>query len=823
MKTHIYLLISLFVASSTTPALSQKLISNSSLTGVCYAGNKINRIYIHPPDDFYKKAGPEGRARITVLYSGFSTQARTAVAYAASILESVLPADTKITISASWELITTAGVLGNSSITGYAGGWNIDAQNPLALYPVALAEKIGGESLNDSLESDITLRINNKINWYLGTDGNTPIARYDLVTIVLHELCHGLGFYDSMDTDNTIGWYGLDSIPLIYDTYIENFSGKRLTDTLAFTNYSEQLQKEYTGLNLYFNGPLLKTYTSGSRARIYAPAAWSPGSSLSHLDEAQTLEPNTLMTPFIDMGEAIHDPGKLTLSILGDLGWINTRIIHKSSHDTEGHLNELPLSVQIASDTTYNHQMVGAVYSYDKFATSDTLLMISPGSDNLYNCTIPVPSYNSEIQYYFYTEDYFKRLYRSPALIDSSRYTVYIGTDTTHPVISHTPLTSLLETVDTIKLNATATDNMGIDTVYAEYKVNEGQSVFIGLTAGVDNKYSLIINARSLLLNGGDSIQYRIFALDSAKVHNSAVLPKSGYFSVHIEDISSVLETYSTDFTGDAPADFINSGFKIDRPSGFNHYGLNSLHPYESSGDNAITIDYFSILRHPLKLNESGLVVSFNEIVLVEPGADGSVFGSEDFFDYVILEGSKNFGKTWFSLADGYDSRFYKPWETAYNSSTVGDNSTTTGNESMLHKHSIFFGPSGKISAGDTLLLRFRLYSDPLANGWGWVVEDLNIYPLVDAVEKITDATGIKIYPNPGRGTIRITTETTGADNLKPMKYNIFNTSGVCIQSNYLPGDIENVIDISDFPSGIYIIVLNRDDWIRAIKYSLIK
>ena len=36
------------------------------------------------------------------------------------------------------------------------------------------------------------------------------------------------------------------------------------------------------------------------------------------------------MTPYIDKGEAIHDPGKFTISILGDLGWINTRIIHKA-------------------------------------------------------------------------------------------------------------------------------------------------------------------------------------------------------------------------------------------------------------------------------------------------------------------------------------------------------------------------------------------------------------------------------------------------------------------------------------------------------------
>ncbi len=35
--------------------------------------------------------------------------------------------------------------------------------------------------------------------------------QYDLVTIVLHEVCHGLGFFDSMDTDNSIGWYGIGS------------------------------------------------------------------------------------------------------------------------------------------------------------------------------------------------------------------------------------------------------------------------------------------------------------------------------------------------------------------------------------------------------------------------------------------------------------------------------------------------------------------------------------------------------------------------------------------------------------------------------------
>jgi hypothetical protein len=217
------------------------------------------------------------------------------------------------------------------------------------------------------------------------------------------------------------------------------------------------------------------------------------------------------------------------------------------------------------------------------------------------------------------------------------------------------------------------------------------------------------------------------------------------------------------------------------------------------------------------------MLINFNEIVLVEPGESGSVFGSADFYDYVIVEGSKNFGKTWFGLSDGYDSRIVKSWETAYNNAIVGQNSTAAGNESMLHKHTIFYAPSDNISAGDTLLLRFRLYSDPFANGWGWVIEDLKINPLVDAVEKVVVDVTNKVYPNPGRGLIKISSGMAGSENGKHVRYNIYNSAGICIQSNYLSRDAETDVDISDYPTGIYIIVLYKDDWINTIKYTLIK
>jgi hypothetical protein len=825
------LLAGLLIFAPAHTLKSQNLIPNKSVTGICYAGNKINRIYIPPPPEYFKKDKQKGGGTVTIYYTGFSAQGKAALAKAGSILESILPAGTKVTIKASWEVISTAGVLGQSTITGYVGGWGIDALNPMAVYPVALAEKIAGKSLNTDEEGDLTLAINSSKNWYLGTDGNTPTTKYDLVTVALHEICHGLGFYDSMSTDATIGWYGIGSIPMIYDTFIENQSGNRLTDTSQFINYSSALRSQLTTAPLYFNGPLLKNYSvlnrySVTKARLYVPSTWDDGSSISHLDEQPaTLNQNALMTPFIDLGEAIHDPGKYTFSILGDLGWINTRFIHKKASDTEEHLTQITLTCAIKSDTLYNRNKVCVVYSFNKFRSHFTLDLYSPNSDENFMTTIYIPSYNSELQYYFFTEDCFSRLYRSPSLYKLNPYTVYIGTDTIKPVISNTPDPYYLETIDTIKFNATVTDNLGVDTVYVEYyiesKGNNGPLKYIGLKAGTSDSYSSFLNAKLLSLNGGDSLHYRIFAKDKASIPNKSVFPKTGFESVRIEDVGLTINSYSTDFSN-ASADFFNIGFTVSKPAGFSRYGLNSKHPYESPEDSTKSIEYTAMLRNPMKFNESGILITFNEIVLVEPGESGSLFGSSGFYDYVIAEGSRNFGKTWFALADGYDSRIETSWESAYNNNISGNNSTFVPTESMLKSHTVYYQPSDKISAGDTIMVRFRLYSDPFANGWGWVIEDLKINPLIDAIEKVSNGP-LQVYPNPGKGLIKINTNSLGSENGKPLHYSVFNSSGICIKKDRTAGNAESLIDISGYPTGFYILVLYSDGGVKTIKYSLIK
>lgn len=817
MKKFFLVFVLILSVCSGSVVSGQKLIPNSSVSGVCYAGKDISRIYVPPPADFLRKSGGKGHGTITIYYTGFTAQAKTAVEYAKTILESLLPADAKVTLQASFEKISIAGVLGNTVITGYAAGWGIDALNPRAFYPVALAEKISGESLNPDLQGDMVLRINNTIPWYFGTDGNTPVNKYDLVTVVLHEICHGLGFFDSMNTEGTLGFYGSGSIPMIYDTFLEDASGKKLTDTLQIPNSSIILGSLLTGGQIFFKGIIQKT-----RVKLYAPSAWDSGSSISHLDESSTLKEQALMTPFINLGEAIHNPGPITASILNDLGWINTRIVHEPPGDTESNITQIQLKTEIKSDTSYNRSSVAVVYSFDNFNSSDTSYMTSPGSDDKYTSTINIPSYNSTLLYYFYVEDYFKRIYRSPSLNDVLKYKMRIGKDTTKPVITHTPLKYYLESVDSIKFSAVATDNIGVDSVIVEYKVNNGTSLFFGLNSLTNDAFSRSLYAKNLNLNGGDSIRYRIIATDKAAVPNSSVLPESGYFSVGIEDIGNVIESYSTNFSNGS-ADFFNIGFSIQKPAGFTAYGLHTKHPYESPGDNDKIIEYTAMLRHPFKFKESGLMFNYNEIVLVEPGEVGSTYGSDAFYDYVIIDGSKDLGKTWFDLVSGYDSHYSSSWETAYNSLIAGQNSLFEGKETMLKKHTVFIAPSAKISAGDTLLVRFRLYSDPFANGWGWAIEDLKINPLIDAIEQKSIDDKVKIYPNPGNGIIKISSYLSNSGSGKPLRYSVFNSSGYSIVNDYLPDGQESVINITEFSSGMYFILLYFDDGIKTFKYNLIK
>jgi hypothetical protein len=261
-------------------------------------------------------------ATISVTYNGFTPQAQAAFQYAVDIWESLLVSNVEIKVDAYWKPFGP-GVLGSCGPdyfirdfgAGVAGTW----------YPAALANKVAGSDLDPS-GGDITANFSSTFNWYLGTDGNTPSNQFDFATVVLHELGHGLGLIGLMSVDSGTGqgqWGYGTGYPGIYDRFTENGSGQSLINTALFTNPSIALGSQLTSNNLFFDGPNAVAANNGIRPKLFAPSPWQSGSSYSHLDENTYAPgtPNSLMTPYLDYAEAIHNPGPITMGILRDSGW----------------------------------------------------------------------------------------------------------------------------------------------------------------------------------------------------------------------------------------------------------------------------------------------------------------------------------------------------------------------------------------------------------------------------------------------------------------------------------------------------------------------
>lgn len=242
----------------------------------------------------------------------------TAFEYAASIWETLITSTVPIEISACWTNFGDPDILGVGGADDYYSNFT---GAPLAntLYPTALANALAGTRVHGST-MDIHVAYGSTFAWYFGTDGATPTNQVDFASVVLHEICHGLGFAGSMIVKSGLGYWGWDdySIAVAYDHFTENGAG---TDLLSYTNGSAALAAQLVSGNLYFNGTNANAANGGQRPKLFAPATWMQGSSYSHLDEIFNNTDDDLMTYAIPNGQSMHAPGPIAMGILYDVGW----------------------------------------------------------------------------------------------------------------------------------------------------------------------------------------------------------------------------------------------------------------------------------------------------------------------------------------------------------------------------------------------------------------------------------------------------------------------------------------------------------------------
>lgn len=134
--------------------------------------------------------------------------------FAADIWGSTITSSQEIKIQASFDPLTCTAT---GAVLGSAGAIQIfsdfpNAQFPSTWYHVALANKLAEIDLapgpSNTIADDIRARFNSNIgqtgcletsSWYYGLDTNQAPGQINLVTVLLHEFAHGLGFANFVD------------------------------------------------------------------------------------------------------------------------------------------------------------------------------------------------------------------------------------------------------------------------------------------------------------------------------------------------------------------------------------------------------------------------------------------------------------------------------------------------------------------------------------------------------------------------------------------------------------------------------------------------
>src|SRR5687768_1522654 len=165
-------------------------------------GNAFTRVGPPAMPDRSSLVTGTGTPTLGITYTGFSTQAQAAFAYAASLIESQMRSRLPFKVSARMEALSSAGVLGFASTSVLTPGDWIPAEGGVpppifdAFYPFPLADHLENRDTTDAtfFPQHFIVTLNTTPNWYFGTDGVPAAGQVDFVSVALHEMVHALGF-----------------------------------------------------------------------------------------------------------------------------------------------------------------------------------------------------------------------------------------------------------------------------------------------------------------------------------------------------------------------------------------------------------------------------------------------------------------------------------------------------------------------------------------------------------------------------------------------------------------------------------------------------
>ncbi|MGB0880574.1 MAG: T9SS type A sorting domain-containing protein [Polaribacter sp.] len=216
----------------------------------------------------------------------------------------------------------------------------------------------------------------------------------------------------------------------------------------------------------------------------------------------------------------------------------------------------------------------------------------------------------------------------------------------------------------------------------------------------------------------------------------------------------------------------------------------NSDHPYNNSKT------YSVALKDPLTISESNKTFTYEDFAIVEPYTD-NLNDLTMFYDFVIIEASSDLA-TWKTL-DKYDSRRFSEWLAEYN-----NGANVMISDALFKEQNIVLTDEG-FNIGDTVVFRFSLVSDPVANSYGWAIKSINAGATASISEVIKENKAFTVYPTISNGNFTLYAKNT----LGKTEMNIFDITGKKVFQSSLDFTTDEKQDVSvNLNAGVYIVNL---------------
>jgi hypothetical protein len=302
-------LIVALLTAPAAPALTFKQIP-ATTWGHIYAGTQPSSTQSAPS----KSKNLEIKSKFSVKYNNFPEWAKKEVQASIDVWSANFKSPVVVSVDASWGRSSSWGVLGSARPGSFFSAFS-GAPDPSLWYASALANALAGKDL-DKANPEIVIQVNSAASWNTRGDGLPSGNEYDLQSVFLHEIGHGLGFLSNDAYDPFFGLGSLDQ-PTPFDAYLQTSDGRRLAD---LPTPSKELGVALTS-SLVWSGVNAVKANGGVKPKMYTPARYESGSSTSHLDEATFASSgvDSVMTPSLDPGEIFKEPGPLLLAMMEDM------------------------------------------------------------------------------------------------------------------------------------------------------------------------------------------------------------------------------------------------------------------------------------------------------------------------------------------------------------------------------------------------------------------------------------------------------------------------------------------------------------------------